>query len=465
MKNTSADAGLNKPYTLNSSVSVKGSESWRVSCYALLVFCDIFLISISFLISNYVYLSDWWATHGVTMIGVSVPIFLWAAIVNGAYSQTSLQDPRVGAFKAVQALIFAAVATLIIAYSFKVGGVFSRFIFWIGTFISLGLLVSGRLLVGRRLLDWAGDMLNATVVLVDGVPWQKEPRDTVIDTTDLGFNPMTDDPHEYDMLAKKVGNADRVLVACSEDRVAAWARALKSLAVDGEIVTSDVDRIGVIGVGKYGTRRTLVVSAGPLHLRDRFVKRAFDITLSLLALLLLSPLLILISIAIRLETPGPVLFRQQRIGRDNALFMMFKFRSMYTEKCDPSASVLTSKSDSRVTKVGDFIRRNSIDELPQLFNVIRGEMSIVGPRPHALSAKAAERLYWEIDERYRYRHVVKPGVTGLAQIRGYRGATVQASDLTNRLSSDLEYLRDWSMSKDIWIIFRTIFVIRHDNAF
>ena len=127
--------------------------------------------------------------------------------------------------------------------------------------------------------------------------------------------------------------------------------------------------------------------------------------------------------------------------------------------------MLTTRADSRVTRIGQFIRRNSIDELPQLINVLRGDMSMVGPRPHALSARAADQLYWEIDARYRHRHAVKPGVTGLAQVRGFRGATVLTADLINRLSSDLEYLRDWSMGKDLWILFRTILVIRHDNAF
>jgi lipopolysaccharide/colanic/teichoic acid biosynthesis glycosyltransferase len=189
------------------------------------------------------------------------------------------------------------------------------------------------------------------------------------------------------------------------------------------------------------------------------------VVVSAIALLVLSPVLVILTLAIRYESPGPVLFRQQRIGRDNTLFMMLKFRSMFHDQADASASVLTTRTDSRVTRVGQFIRRNSLDELPQLINVLLGDMSMVGPRPHALSARAAEQLYWEIDARYRHRHAVKPGVTGLAQVRGFRGATVLKADLTNRLSSDLEYLRDWSMSKDLWILFRTIFVIRHNNAF
>ena len=144
---------------------------------------------------------------------------------------------------------------------------------------------------------------------------------------------------------------------------------------------------------------------------------------------------------------------------------MLKFRTMRVDAECVTGPVWARQNDPRRTWLGALLRATSLDELPQLVNVLRGEMSIVGPRPHALSAKAAERLYWEIDDRYRHRHVVKPGVTGLAQIRGFRGATVLASDLSNRLASDLEYLRNWSMNRDIWIIFRTIFVIRHDNAF
>lgn len=315
------------------------------------------------------------------------------------------------------------------------------------------------------LLRYLGNTPFSTVVVVDGADFDAEPNSVVINAAQLGFDPRTDDPVHYHQLAKLIAHADRVLIASRDDHVVAWAHVLKSMAVDGEIIAPDVDRIGMIGTGFYSDRRTIVVSAGPLHLRDRIMKRAFDLVASSLALLVLSPLLIAVAVAIRLESPGPVLFRQQRIGRDNTLFMMFKFRSMYHDKCDPTATVLTSRVDSRVTKVGQFIRRNSIDELPQLLNVLLGDMSMVGPRPHALSARAADRLYWEIDPRYRHRHAVKPGVTGLAQIRGYRGATVQMSDLTNRLSSDLEYLRNWSMGKDLWILFRTIFVIRHDNAF
>lgn len=456
------DSGIAGTRTL---VPVGNMEMRRIRCYAVLAASDVVLIAISFLCVNAIFIGDWRATHGMTMLGVLLPIYLWNAAVNGAYNGTVLRDPRDGAFKAARAIAFGAAALLIIAYSFKVGAAFSRLVFWSGTLGAMALLMAGRLILGRILLRGLGGAPFSTVVVVDDVDWTADPQAIVIDIADIGFDPATEDPVHYHQLATMIAQADRVLIACRDDHVVAWAHVLKSMAVDGEIIAPDVDRIGTIGVGHYHDRRTLVVSAGPLHLRDRVVKRVFDIIISVSALLILSPLLVCIAIAIRLESRGPILFRQQRIGRDNTLFMMLKFRSMYHDQCDASAKVLTQRADARVTRVGQFIRRNSIDELPQLINVLRGNMSIVGPRPHALSARAADQLYWEIDARYRHRHAVKPGVTGLAQVRGFRGATVETTDLTNRLSSDLEYLRDWSMSKDIWILFRTVFVIRHDNAF
>jgi len=446
-------------------IPVSNMERERIRCYAILAAGDIVAIVASFLLANLVYLGSVLATHGVTMITVLLPLYLWMASVNGSYGGLVLRDPRIGAFKAVRTIAFAAAVMLIIAYSFKIGAAFSRLVFWTGTLSAIVLLVAERLVLGRIMLRQLGGAPFSTVVLVDGTEWMAGPHEVVFDVRQIGFDPRTDDPLHFHQLAKLVAHVDRVLISCDDDRTALWAHVLKSMAVDGEILAPDVDRIGMIGVSHHANRRTLVVSAGPLHLRDRIVKRAFDIALSSAALIVLSPILLGVALAIRLESPGPILFRQQRIGRDNTLFMVLKFRSMFNDRCDSSASVLTARSDSRVTRVGNFIRRNSIDELPQLINVLRGEMSMVGPRPHALSARAAEQLYWEIDERYRHRHAVKPGLTGLAQIRGFRGATVHTTDLTNRLSSDLEYLRDWSMSKDLWILFRTVLVIRHDNAF
>ena len=209
----------------------------------------------------------------------------------------------------------------------------------------------------------------------------------------------------------------------------------------------------------------MVVTTGPLSLRDRAIKRAFDVAASLLGILVLSPVLLIAAAWIKLDSRGPVLFRQERIGRDNKIFRMYKFRSMYVDRCDAAADRLTTRGDSRVTRAGDFLRRNSVDELPQLLNVLRGDMSVVGPRPHPLSAKAADTLYWDVDVRYRHRHSIKPGLTGLAQVRGFRGNTERLEDLTNRLQADLEYAAEWSLSRDLQIILRTLLVFRHHNAY
>jgi lipopolysaccharide/colanic/teichoic acid biosynthesis glycosyltransferase len=441
------------------------NSALRVRAYCLIALSDIVAIVGSFFAINALHMPVGGFQHATTMSAVIVPIFLWDAVINNAYGARILLRPREGAFKAIRALIFALVALLILAYSFKVGAAFSRVIFWTGALTSAVMLVAERLIIGRMLKRRFGGVPFNTVVLCDGITWTGLPSDICVDMAALKFDPTTDNPHSYHDLAMQLAGADRVLVVCSDDRAVAWSRVLKSLAVDGEILGPDFDRLGAIGINYHAGRQTIVVSTGPLHLRERLQKRIFDLVVAGLGLIVLALPFALVAIAIRWETPGPVFFRQQRIGRDNRLFWMYKFRSMHSDQSDRDASRLTERRDARVTKVGEFIRRNSIDELPQLFNVLRGEMSVVGPRPHALSAKAAEKLYWEIDERYRHRHVVKPGVTGLAQIRGFRGATVEQADLTNRLASDLEYLVDWSIGRDMWILFRTVFVIRHANAF
>jgi lipopolysaccharide/colanic/teichoic acid biosynthesis glycosyltransferase len=144
---------------------------------------------------------------------------------------------------------------------------------------------------------------------------------------------------------------------------------------------------------------------------------------------------------------------------------MYKFRSMRHDLADRAGNRSASRDDDRITKIGRLIRATSIDELPQLFNVLRGEMSLVGPRPHALGSLAGDALFWEVDDRYWHRHALKPGLTGLAQIRGYRGATPAAKDLTDRLAADLEYLAGWTIWRDISILAGTLRVLVHKNAY
>jgi Undecaprenyl-phosphate glucose phosphotransferase len=186
-------------------------------------------------------------------------------------------------------------------------------------------------------------------------------------------------------------------------------------------------------------------------------KRGLDIGLSLLALALLAPLFAMIAVAIKLESPGSVLFRQKRMGFNGKTFHIYKFRSMRSDASDADAQVLVTRGDSRVTRLGRILRRTSLDELPQLWNVLIGDMSLVGPRPHALKAKAADRLYDEAVAEYAERHRVKPGITGWAQVKGWRGETDTVEKIKKRVEHDLYYIANWSLALDLRILVMTSF--------
>ncbi len=195
-------------------------------------------------------------------------------------------------------------------------------------------------------------------------------------------------------------------------------------------------------------------------------KSVLDKSVALLALIALAPVMAAVAVAIRMESRGPILFRQKRYGFNNELIEVLKFRSMFTDMCDSSANKLVTKDDPRVTSIGRFIRKTSIDELPQLINVLRGELSLVGPRPHAVHAKAADRLYDEAVEGYFARHRVKPGITGWAQINGWRGETDTAEKIEKRVEYDLYYIENWSLIFDLYILFRTpLALLKSENAY
>jgi len=308
---------------------------------------------------------------------------------------------------------------------------------------------------------------HRTILLVDGDASPFTPMDgLVIDAVRHGLRADVHDPDVLERLGALAGRADRLVVSCPQDRRAAWAAALRGANVPVELLVEEVASLAPIGAGSFHGQATLKVAGEPLSFSDRITKRLFDIVVAGTGLLLLTPFLLFTALAIRLDSPGPALFRQPRIGRGNRQFRMHKFRSMRVDTQDLSGSRLTQgRSDDRVTRIGRIIRSTSIDELPQLIDVLRGDMSIVGPRPHALGAKAGDKLYWEVDTAYWHRHAVKPGMTGLAQVRGFRGTTFVDADLQNRLDADLEYLRDWSLGKDIKIVFRTVMALAGRSVF
>jgi Undecaprenyl-phosphate glucose phosphotransferase len=200
---------------------------------------------------------------------------------------------------------------------------------------------------------------------------------------------------------------------------------------------------------------------------DVIMKWLFDKFVGGAILLAASPLMLITAIAVKLDSRGPALFKQKRYGFNNELIEVYKFRSMYVDQCDASATKLVQKGDPRVTRVGAFIRKSSIDELPQLFNVVfKGNLSLVGPRPHAVHAKAANRLYDEAVDGYFARHRVKPGITGWAQISGWRGETDTHEKIQRRVEHDLYYIENWSVLFDLFILAKTpLALARSENAY
>lgn len=216
----------------------------------------------------------------------------------------------------------------------------------------------------------------------------------------------------------------------------------------------------------YGGVPVLNVRKRPLEGWGGVIKRIEDKVLGALFFLLVLPLMMVVALAVKLDSRGPVFFKQKRYGFNNQLIAVLKFRTMYVESQDNDASQLVTKGDPRVTRVGAFLRRTSLDELPQFINVLRGEMSIVGPRPHAIKASADGRLYEDVVGDYAKRHKVKPGITGWAQVNGWRGETDTEDKIKGRVEHDLYYIENWSVFFDIEIILRTVIAgFRHQNAY
>jgi Undecaprenyl-phosphate glucose phosphotransferase len=246
----------------------------------------------------------------------------------------------------------------------------------------------------------------------------------------------------------------------AEKRLMQILQLLFTLPVDIRIsALSSKLRLSTNAYSYIGRVPMLALMDRPLTDWDRVIKNTEDRVIGLLLFLLAAPVMALTALAIRLDSKGPVLFKQRRFGFNNELIEVYKFRSMYTDKADASASKLVTKDDPRVTRVGRFIRRTSLDELPQLFNVIKGEMSLVGPRPHATEAKASSDLYQTVVTEYFARHRVKPGVTGWAQINGWRGETDTHEKIQRRVEADLHYIDNWSLPFDLYIIAATPFAL------
>jgi len=216
------------------------------------------------------------------------------------------------------------------------------------------------------------------------------------------------------------------------------------------------------------TRDPLIAAlAGSFTPERRLTKRIFDLCVASAALVFLSPLLLGAALAVRLTTPGPILFQQARHGFNDQIIQVFKFRSMYADQSDANARQVVSRGDPRVTPIGRFLRRSSIDELPQLFNVLKGDLSLVGPRPHALDAlSSSQQKFTTIVDGYSARHRLPPGITGWAQINGWRGEIDDPAKLKSRFEHDLYYIENWSLWLDLKILWRTpASLLRSEGAY
>jgi Undecaprenyl-phosphate glucose phosphotransferase len=388
---------------------------------------------------------------------------------------------------------WSVVFLIVIGVTFfaKVGDHYSRV--WLGAFYVIGLVT---LLAFRRALfllvrRWTreGRLDRRTVVvgadergeaLIKSLAGQRDSDVRVLGV----FDDRGDDRAPTDIAdRKKLGTVDDLvefarktridlvifaLPISAENRILQMLKKLWVLPVDIRLAAhSNKLRFRPRAYSYIGNVPVFDVFDKPITDWDVVMKWLFDKIVGSLILIAAAPLMLITAIAIKLDSRGPVFFKQKRYGFNNELIEVYKFRSMYVDQCDATASKLVQKGDPRVTRVGAFIRKTSIDELPQLINVaFKGNLSLVGPRPHAVHAKAENRLYDEAVDGYFARHRVKPGITGWAQINGWRGETDTHEKIQRRVEHDLYYIENWSVLFDLFILAKTpIALARTEHAY
>ncbi|MFN2099492.1 sugar transferase [Altererythrobacter sp. MF3-039] len=446
---------------------VRSRERWRLWAYIGLLVSDLGLLLAAFLAAGW--LRDGIFPHPTTFeqAQLLLPIYFTIALYNSTYSLRALEDARFAIGRATLALLVSAALLNFVLFYAKTSALYSRLAFTLAMGIAFVLISGSRLLARRMIRQRWRDRTANILVIADGGPEIDLKGAMLVRAQQVALDPASHDPHALDRLGRYLLNQDKVIVSCPPAKREQWAWVLKAAGVTGEVVSENAHAAGAIGVTRYESAGTsaLVVSMGPLGMRARAIKRGFDVVVAGGGLLVMTPVMLIAALAIKLQDGGPVLFVQHRVGRGNRLFPMFKFRTMKAGIPGVDGARSASRYDERVTWIGRMLRRTSIDELPQLWNVLRGEMAIVGPRPHALGSLAGEKLFWEVDSRYWHRHSLKPGLTGLAQVRGLRGATEQEMDLAVRLQADLEYIAGWNLWRDIAIAIRTLFVLVHRRAY
>jgi Undecaprenyl-phosphate glucose phosphotransferase len=407
-----------------------------------------------------------------------------------SYQLAVMRDPF-GKFGRLLLIVSGAFALMSMAGFFlKISEDFSRV--WFGTWYvsALVIFMAFRLVMSRLIRRWArnGKMERRAVIVGGGKPAEdlirsieQQPYNDIricgaFDDRDAKRSPAI--VAGYPKLGNiaeliefaRIAHIDMLIVSLpitAEARVLSLLKKLWVLPVDIRLSAHNNHlQFRPRAYSYIGSVAMIDLFDKPINDWDSVAKRAFDIFFSLFGILLFSPIIIATAIAIKLESKGPVIFKQQRHGFNNEIIEVWKFRSMYTEMCDPTARNAVVKDDFRVTRVGRFIRKSSIDELPQFFNSLMGTLSLVGPRPHAIAAHTRNLLYNEVVDGYFARHRVKPGVTGWAQINGWRGEVDSDDKIKKRTEFDLFYIENWSLWFDLKILFLTpIRLINTDNAY
>ena len=437
----------------------------RVKLYLSLLALDLVCVAAAVLTGALLRFGQVMPDGWLGVSGSILALYTVGAISMGAYSLDVLRNPIRGTARATGSLMLAFALLFMLSYFLKVEQQLSRLMTGSSFAFGFFLLVIVRQFAGDTIRRRQANCFTNDILLIDGPHMVVPPGVKALNAAEMNLTPDARDAAMLIRFSELLRGADRIVISCSRGAAVRWAKMLKGTDIQGEILTRDYDDLAPVGIAELGGRTTLVVSAGPLNLRQRAQKRILDLVLTVPAVFLLTPVFLLVALTIKLDSRGPVFFKQPRVGQGNTLFDIFKFRTMRTDRTDLNGNRSASRDDDRVTRVGKFLRRTSIDELPQLINVLLGSMSVVGPRPHALGSLAGDQLFWHVDERYWHRHALKPGITGLAQVRGFRGATHTREHLTSRLQADLEYIAGWSLLRDISIVVRTARVLVHPQAF
>ncbi|MCP4184902.1 MAG: undecaprenyl-phosphate glucose phosphotransferase [Hyphomicrobiales bacterium] len=408
----------------------------------------------------------------------------------GGYNIISLRSFIAQSSKVITGFLLAMLVLLTIGFIVKITNEFSR-VWFVGWFaFGIVYLVVLRAVVTRyvKKLTLEGRLERRAVIVGGGKPAAELIRSLEMrDATDIRICGIFDDRSNerspsvvagYPKLGTvaqlveftRVAKVNMLIVTLplsAENRVLQLLKKLWVLPVDIRLAAhANKLRFRPRSYSYEGSVPFLDLFEKPIADWDAVMKRTFDLVFSIIGIVLFSPVMLATMIAIRLESKGPVIFRQKRFGFNNEAVDVFKFRSMFHEMTDPDAKVVVTKNDPRVTRVGRFIRKTSLDELPQLFNVLRGNLSLVGPRPHAMNAHTKNQLWDEVVDGYFARHKVKPGVTGWAQVNGWRGEVDNDEKIRQRVNHDLYYIENWSLLLDLYIVFITpIKLLKMENAY